>query len=79
MVIVGLVTMPAAAATGNGSGGDRQISVSGGVIVAERETVDGPVVSFDGDATIDGVVTDDVFVGRGNVRIKVVSAVTCSS
>ncbi|HEY7106959.1 MAG TPA: polymer-forming cytoskeletal protein [Acidimicrobiia bacterium] len=64
------MTIPAAAATGHGTGGDRQISVSGGVIVAQGETLDGPVVSLDGDVVIDGVVTDDVFVGRGNVRIN---------
>ena len=71
LMIVGLVAVPAAAAaTGDGSGGDRRISVSGGVVVAQDETIDGPVVSFDGRATINGVVTDDVFVGRGNVRVN---------
>ena len=70
LMIVGLVAVPAAAATGDGSGRDRRISVSGGVVVAQDETIDGPVVSFDGRATINGVVTDDVFVGRGNVRVN---------
>jgi hypothetical protein len=69
VVIVGLVAVPAAAGTGGGSGGDRRISVSGGVVVAQDETIDGPVVSFDGPATINGVV-DDVFVGHGNLRVN---------
>jgi hypothetical protein len=70
MVIGGLVAAPAAAGTGDRPGGDRRISVSGGVVVAQDETVDGPVVSFDGPATINGVVDDNVFVGRGNLRVN---------
>ena len=70
VVILGLVAAPAAAATGDRLSGDRRISISGGVVVAQGETVNGPVVSFDGPVTIDGVVTDDVFVGRGNLRVN---------
>jgi hypothetical protein len=72
--IVGIVTViggaPASAATGERLAGDRRLSLSGGLVVAEGETIDGPVVSIDGPATIDGVVTDDVYVGSGNVRIN---------
>ena len=70
MVIVGFIASPAAAARGDGLRDDRRISISGGVVVAEGETVNGPVVSVDGPATIDGVVTDDVFVGSGQLRIS---------
>ena len=70
MVIIGLMAAPAAAARGDGLRGDRRISISGGLVVAEGETVNGPVVSVDGPATIDGVVTDDVLVGSGQVRIS---------
>ena len=39
MVIIGLVATPAGAATGDAGRGDRRISVSGDVVVAEGETV----------------------------------------
>jgi hypothetical protein len=70
-LIVGCAAAPAAAAPGDRdrSPGDRRISASGAVFVAQDETVNGPVVSLDGPVAIDGVV-DDVFVGRGNVRIS---------
>ena len=60
---------PAGAVTGERLRNDRRISVSGGVVIAQDETVDGPVVSIDGPATINGVVEDDVYVGRGNLRV----------
>ena len=37
-------------------------------MVAAGETVDGPVLSLDGPATIDGDVTGNVFVGTGRLR-----------
>jgi cytoskeletal protein CcmA (bactofilin family) len=49
---------------------DRRISVSGGVVVASGEVVNGPVVSVDGPATINGTVKDDVFVGDGRLVIR---------
>ena len=49
---------------------DRRISVSGGVVVAEGEVVNGPVVSIDGPVTIDGTVDDDVYVGNGRLDIR---------
>jgi hypothetical protein len=77
-VIVGVaVGTPAGAATGDAPGrpvprshGDRRISVSGGVVIASDETVNGPVVSVDGPAVINGLVTDKVYVGRGDARIN---------
>jgi cytoskeletal protein CcmA (bactofilin family) len=49
---------------------DRRISVSGGVVVASGEVVNGPVVSVDGPATINGTVNDDVYVGDGRLVIR---------
>lgn len=45
---------PGAAAGGGGSSGshDRRISLSGALVVASGEVVNGPVVSVDGPATI---------------------------
>ncbi|HXY94543.1 MAG TPA: polymer-forming cytoskeletal protein [Acidimicrobiia bacterium] len=65
-----VVAAPAGAATGDRASSDRRISISGGVVVAQDETVDGPVVSIDGPATINGVVDDDVYVGSGNLRVN---------
>ena len=64
----GLVT-PAAAQTRGPSRGGRQISINGDVFIARDETINGPVVTIDGSARIDGAVNDDVYVGSGNVRI----------
>ena len=70
-VIVGVaVGTPAGAQTGDRSRRDRRISISGGVVIAQDETVNGPVVSVDGPAVINGVVTDKVYVGRGDARIN---------
>jgi hypothetical protein len=74
LAVVLLVGMVAAAPGGAASGGrlraDRRISVTGGVVVAQNETINGPVVSVDGSATINGVVNDDVYVGSGDVRVN---------
>jgi cytoskeletal protein CcmA (bactofilin family) len=60
---------PAGAASGDGSlRTDRRISVTGGVKVAEGEVVNGPVVSVDGPAIINGTVKD-VYVGNGRLDI----------
>jgi cytoskeletal protein CcmA (bactofilin family) len=68
---LGVFASTAGAATVDGSRRtDRRIAVSGGVFVAEGEVVDGPVVSIDGPATIDGTVDDDVLVGNGRVEIS---------
>ena len=49
---------------------DRRINLSGGVVVASGEVINGPVVSVDGPATINGTVHDDVFVGDGRLIIR---------
>ena len=61
---------PATAARDGSVHADRRISVTGGVVVAEGEVVNGPVVSIDGPAVIDGTVNDDVFVGNGRLVIR---------
>ena len=61
---------PAGAARGGSEGNDRRISVSGGVVVAADEVVNGPVVSVDGPVTINGTVNDDVYVGDGRLVIR---------
>jgi cytoskeletal protein CcmA (bactofilin family) len=48
---------------------DRRISVTGGLVVARGETVDGPAVSANGPVRIDGRVNGAVYVGRGDLRI----------
>jgi cytoskeletal protein CcmA (bactofilin family) len=48
---------------------DRRISVTGGLVVAEGETVDGPAVSANGDARIDGRVDGAVYIGRGDLVV----------
>lgn len=70
VLVAALGGSPAGAVTGERLAGDRRISVSGGLVITEDETIDGPVVSIDGPATIDGVVTDDVYVGSGNLRVN---------
>jgi cytoskeletal protein CcmA (bactofilin family) len=67
-----LVALPAGAQNGGGGGGGdhgRRISVTGGVVVAADESVDGPVVSADGDARIAGRVNGAVYVGRGDLFV----------
>ena len=48
---------------------DRRVSLSGGVVVAANERIDGVVISFDGDVRINGVVDNDVYVGRGDLVV----------
>jgi cytoskeletal protein CcmA (bactofilin family) len=48
---------------------DRRISVTGGLVVAAGEIVDGPAVSANGPARIDGRVNGAVYVGRGDLLI----------
>jgi cytoskeletal protein CcmA (bactofilin family) len=70
-VIVFAASAPPAGAAGAPSPRtDRRISISGGVLVASDEVVNGPVVSVDGPATINGTVNDDVFVGKGRLVIR---------
>jgi cytoskeletal protein CcmA (bactofilin family) len=47
----------------------RRISVTGGLVVASGETIDGPAVSANGPVRIDGRVNGAVYVGRGDLRI----------
>jgi cytoskeletal protein CcmA (bactofilin family) len=72
--VAGLLLLATAlpAAAQDGGGGDeqsRRINVTGGLVVAEGETVDGPAVSVNGRARIDGRVNGAVYVGRGNLFI----------
>jgi cytoskeletal protein CcmA (bactofilin family) len=67
-----LVAFAAPAGAGrNGSiRSDRRISVTGGVVVASNEVVDGEVISIDGPVRINGTVDGDVFVGDGSLIIR---------
>jgi hypothetical protein len=73
-VLVGVVfavsAAPAAAARDGSSSDDRRISVTGAVVVASNEVVNGPVVSADGPVTVNGTVNGRVFVGDGRVTIR---------
>jgi cytoskeletal protein CcmA (bactofilin family) len=69
-VVVAAFAVPAGAARDGSNHSDRRISISGGVVVAAGEVVDGPVVSLDGRVTIAGTVDDDVFVGDGSLLIR---------
>jgi len=69
VVAVAALGTPAGAQARGRDRGDRRISVTGGVVVGPDETVNGPVVSGDGSARINGDVNDDVYVGSGNVRV----------
>jgi hypothetical protein len=69
VVVVAGFASPAGAVEAPSPRTDRRISVSGGVVVAAGEVVNGPVVSIDGPATINGTVNDDVFVGDGRLVI----------
>lgn len=60
----------AGAARGDSTSNDGRISVSGAVVVAQGEVVDGPVVSVDGPVTVDGTVNDDVYVGSGRLVVR---------
>ena len=70
VVVFAVFAAPAGAVQGGSLRDDRRISISGGVVVAEGEVVNGPVVSVDGPATIDGTVNDDVYVGDGRLVIR---------
>ncbi len=48
---------------------DRRISVSGGLVIGEDETVTGEVVSFDGDVSVLGTVRNDIFIARGDLTV----------
>jgi cytoskeletal protein CcmA (bactofilin family) len=61
--------LPAGAQNGGEEQQDRRISVTGGLVIADGETVDGPAVSANGDARIDGRVNGAVYVGRGDLSI----------
>jgi len=61
---------PVGAASAPSPRTDRRISISGGVVVAAGDVVNGPVVSVDGPVTINGTVNDDVFVGDGGLVIR---------
>jgi hypothetical protein len=69
-VLLGVLAAPAGAAQAGSLRNDRRISVSGGVVVAADEVINGPVVSVDGPATINGTVNDDVYVGDGRLVIR---------
>lgn len=71
VAVLVLATCAAPAAARNGSiRSDRRISITGGVVVATDEVVNGPVVSFDGPVTVNGTVNGRVFVGDGRVTIR---------
>jgi cytoskeletal protein CcmA (bactofilin family) len=71
VAVVVLATCAAPAAARDGSvRSDRRISITGGVVVATDEVVNGPVVSFDGPVTVNGTVNGRVFVADGRVTIR---------
>src|SRR5439155_26215849 len=49
---------------------DRRISISGSVVVATDEVVDGSVLSFDGPVIVNGTVDGRVFIGDGRATIR---------
>jgi hypothetical protein len=67
-IVLAVFAAPAGAARDGSSRDDRRISISGGEVVAEGEVVNGPVVSVDGPAIINGTV-NDVYVGNGRLDI----------
>ena len=69
-VVFGAFAAPAGAARDGSSRDDRRISISGGVVVASGEVVNGPVVSVDGPVTINGTVDGRIFVADGRVTIR---------
>jgi cytoskeletal protein CcmA (bactofilin family) len=64
-----LASVHPAGAQDDGNEHGRRISVTGGLAVANGETVRGPAVSANGPALIDGRVNGDVYVGRGDLRV----------
>jgi cytoskeletal protein CcmA (bactofilin family) len=70
LVVFAVFAAPAGAARDGSLRNDRRISISGGVVVTSDEVINGPVVSVDGPATINGTVNDDVYVGDGRLVIR---------
>jgi len=70
VVMVAAFAPPASAAQAGSLRNDRRISISGGIVVASGEVINGPVVSIDGPTTINGTVNDDVYVGDGRLVIR---------
>ena len=64
-----LASVQPAGAQDGGNEQGRRISVTGGLVVANGETVNGPAVSANGPARIDGRVNGAVYVGRGDLRV----------
>ena len=69
-VMLAVSAAPAGAAQSGSLRNDRRLSLSGGLVVASDEVINGPVVSIDGPATINGTVNDDVYVGDGRLVIR---------
>jgi len=70
VVALALAASPAGAAPEGSEPGDLRIGISGGVVVAPDEVVNGPVVSIDGPATINGTVNDNVYVAGGRLVVR---------
>jgi hypothetical protein len=68
--VLAMFVEPAGAAHDGALADDRRISLSGGVVVRAEEVVDGPVVSIDGPATINGKVDGVVVVGNGRLVVR---------
>jgi cytoskeletal protein CcmA (bactofilin family) len=69
-VAFAIFAAPDGAARDGSSRDDRRISISGGVVVASNEVVNGPVVSADGPVTVDGTVNGRIWVADGRVTIR---------
>jgi cytoskeletal protein CcmA (bactofilin family) len=69
-VVFGVAAAPAQAGRSGSTRDDQRISISGGVVVASDEVVDGPVVSFDGPVTVNGKVDGNIFVADGRVVVR---------
>jgi cytoskeletal protein CcmA (bactofilin family) len=69
-VVFAVAAVPADAGGDGPSHDDRRISVTGGVVVASNEVVDGAVVSFDGPVTVNGTVEGHIFVTDGRVVVR---------
>jgi cytoskeletal protein CcmA (bactofilin family) len=69
-VVFAVFAAPAGAARDGSSRDNRRISVTGAVVVASDEVVNGPVVSFDGPVTVNGTVNGRIFVADGRVTIR---------
>lgn len=65
-----VVAPPVGAGQDGATHGDRRISVTGGVVVATDEVVDGEVISIDGPVRVNGTVNDDIFVADGHLTIR---------